>query len=165
MRPTEKFPPITGIRWFNLAILTITPAVAWYGLLYVQCCRRTLIFSGMYYLFSMFGEPEHILFLPFRVDVVALSRLGITAGMINNDHHFRGAISYLFSQAITACGHTVPLTRHFLCSAFLSSEERVPFRVRVIGGPVRIVHTTDTRIRIAIPMTPTAVYYGPILDG
>ncbi|KAF5339781.1 hypothetical protein D9611_009195 [Ephemerocybe angulata] len=52
---TSSFPPTTGIRWFNVFILTATPAVAIYGLLTKPCRRDTLLFSAAYYVFTMLG--------------------------------------------------------------------------------------------------------------
>lgn len=52
---TQKFPETNGIRWFNVAVLTLTPAVAYYGLLRAPCYRETVTFSVGYYLFSMLG--------------------------------------------------------------------------------------------------------------
>ncbi|KAJ7705420.1 delta 9-fatty acid desaturase protein [Mycena rosella] len=55
MAPEHKFPPIEGIRWFNVCILVGTPLIALYGLLFVPFDRRTLVFAFAYYLFSMIG--------------------------------------------------------------------------------------------------------------
>ncbi|KAF8632654.1 hypothetical protein AX17_004787 [Amanita inopinata Kibby_2008] len=49
------FPTIKGVRWFNLAVLTITPAIGIYGLLYTSLRRETTLFSAVYYVFSMLG--------------------------------------------------------------------------------------------------------------
>ncbi|KAF8880548.1 hypothetical protein BD779DRAFT_1612729 [Infundibulicybe gibba] len=49
------FPPTTGIRWFNLCILTFTPAVACYGLVYIPYWKKTIVFAAAYYIFSMLG--------------------------------------------------------------------------------------------------------------
>ncbi|KAN0082611.1 hypothetical protein V8E55_008406 [Tylopilus felleus] len=52
---TKGFPPITGIRWFNLGVLVITPALALYGLLRVPILPSTLVWTALYYIFSMLG--------------------------------------------------------------------------------------------------------------
>jgi stearoyl-CoA desaturase (delta-9 desaturase) len=57
---TQKFPETNGIRWFNVAVLTLTPAVACYGLLRAPCYRETVTFSVGYYVFSMLGEKSHM---------------------------------------------------------------------------------------------------------
>ncbi|KAK0475911.1 delta 9-fatty acid desaturase protein [Armillaria novae-zelandiae] len=52
---TNNFPTILGVRWFNVFVLTATPAV---GLLRLFCRpldRQTLAFSVLYYVFSMLG--------------------------------------------------------------------------------------------------------------
>ncbi|KAF7303796.1 Acyl-CoA desaturase [Mycena indigotica] len=51
----QRFPPIVGIRWFNVAVLLLTPLVACLGLVFVPLDRKTCAFSLAYYLFSMFG--------------------------------------------------------------------------------------------------------------
>ncbi len=53
---THDFPPTKGFRWFNLAVLTVTPLVAVYGLIFVRVRRETLLFSMAYYVFSMLGK-------------------------------------------------------------------------------------------------------------
>jgi len=53
---TRNFPPTKGIRWFNLAMLTLTPLVAVYGLWTVKIRRDTGFFAVAYYIFSMLGE-------------------------------------------------------------------------------------------------------------
>jgi hypothetical protein len=50
-----KFPPVRRIRWFNLALLATTSALALYGMLYVPRDCRTLMFAVAYYVFSMLG--------------------------------------------------------------------------------------------------------------
>ncbi|TFK37131.1 hypothetical protein BDQ12DRAFT_222818 [Crucibulum laeve] len=52
---TQKFPATNGIRWFNVAVLAITPAIAVYGLLFAHRRQETIIFSMLYYIFSMLG--------------------------------------------------------------------------------------------------------------
>lgn len=51
----RKFPTVTGVRWFNVAVLTITPAIAIYGLCCVPSRCETAVFAVMYFLFTMFG--------------------------------------------------------------------------------------------------------------
>ena len=53
---TQKFPATNGIRWFNVAVFTITTLIAVYGLLTVRLRRETAFFSVAYYIFSMLGE-------------------------------------------------------------------------------------------------------------
>ncbi|KAJ7621244.1 delta 9-fatty acid desaturase protein [Roridomyces roridus] len=50
-----NFPPIEGVRWFNVAVLTLTPLTALYGILVIPFDRRTILFAIAYYLFSMIG--------------------------------------------------------------------------------------------------------------
>ncbi|KAG6373059.1 hypothetical protein JVT61DRAFT_7120 [Boletus reticuloceps] len=52
---TKDFPSITGIRWFNLAVLVFTPALSLYGLFRVPILTNTAIWTAVYYIFSMFG--------------------------------------------------------------------------------------------------------------
>jgi len=52
---TRSFPPIVGVRWFNIAVLTITPAIALYGFMKLSLRKETMIFSMLYYIFSMLG--------------------------------------------------------------------------------------------------------------
>jgi stearoyl-CoA desaturase (delta-9 desaturase) len=53
---TAKFPSITGVRWFNLAILLVTPALAVYGFTRVDLLFKTLVFAMAYYWFTVLGE-------------------------------------------------------------------------------------------------------------
>lgn len=53
---TQGFPTITGIRWFNLSVLVITPALSLYGLLYVPILRKTVVCTSLYYVYSMLGR-------------------------------------------------------------------------------------------------------------
>jgi stearoyl-CoA desaturase (delta-9 desaturase) len=52
----EGFPPTHGIRWFNVAILVLTPLLALYGLCTMHISRATGLFAVTYYTFSMLGE-------------------------------------------------------------------------------------------------------------
>ncbi|KAK7050473.1 acyl-CoA desaturase [Favolaschia claudopus] len=52
----HKFPQVTGIRWFNVAILVLTPLIAVYGLAFVPLVTKTTVFACGYYLFSMLGK-------------------------------------------------------------------------------------------------------------
>jgi len=52
-------PPITGLYWGNAAVLTITPAIAFYGLNSVQWRWETASFAVFYYVFTMLGEIDH----------------------------------------------------------------------------------------------------------
>jgi stearoyl-CoA desaturase (delta-9 desaturase) len=76
---TQNFPATTGIRWFNLAILVITPAIAGYGLLLLPRQRATMFFAALYYVFSMLGE-KHVCYCVFHESTSSFSP-GITAGM------------------------------------------------------------------------------------
>ncbi|KAH8813946.1 delta 9-fatty acid desaturase protein [Flagelloscypha sp. PMI_526] len=50
----EQLPPITGIRWFNLVALIITPAFVIYGtFIGVPCNPKTAMFSVFYFMFTM----------------------------------------------------------------------------------------------------------------
>lgn len=51
----HKFPPIEGVRWFNVAVLVGTPLIAVCGLFFIPFDWRTGLFAFAYYLFSMFG--------------------------------------------------------------------------------------------------------------
>jgi stearoyl-CoA desaturase (delta-9 desaturase) len=55
---TRDFPPIVGIRWFNVAVLTITPSVALCGFMMLSMKRETAFFSVIYYIFSMLGPSS-----------------------------------------------------------------------------------------------------------
>ncbi|KAG2004543.1 hypothetical protein CC2G_003094 [Coprinopsis cinerea AmutBmut pab1-1] len=53
---SKGFPPIHGIRWFNVAVLTATPFLALYGLLATPHYNRaTIAFAVVYYIFTMLG--------------------------------------------------------------------------------------------------------------
>ncbi|KAF9074757.1 delta 9-fatty acid desaturase protein [Rhodocollybia butyracea] len=52
---TENFPKITGVRWFNIGILTITPSLALAGVFFVRLQSSTLWFLLPYYLFTVLG--------------------------------------------------------------------------------------------------------------
>ncbi|KAF9562088.1 delta 9-fatty acid desaturase protein [Agrocybe pediades] len=52
---TRKFPECTGVRWFNLMVLTITPSIAAYGFWKLELKRPTVLFAIAYYVFSMLG--------------------------------------------------------------------------------------------------------------
>jgi stearoyl-CoA desaturase (delta-9 desaturase) len=66
---TRNFPPNKGFRWFNIAVLTVTPMVAIYGLIFVRVRRETVLFSMAYYLFSMLGEQSRYLWDLQRIDL------------------------------------------------------------------------------------------------
>ena len=51
------------VRWFNLAILAITPAVGVYGAYTTRLRFETLIWSVTYYVISMLGKYTHRLAL------------------------------------------------------------------------------------------------------
>ncbi|KAJ7678161.1 delta 9-fatty acid desaturase protein [Mycena polygramma] len=55
MATEHKFPPIEGVRWFNVAVLVLTPLISICGLFLVPLDRRTVIFACAYYVFSMIG--------------------------------------------------------------------------------------------------------------
>jgi stearoyl-CoA desaturase (Delta-9 desaturase) len=46
---------IARIRGFNLAVLVITPALGLYGLCTVPFNLKTMLFSVVFYIFSMLG--------------------------------------------------------------------------------------------------------------
>lgn len=56
MSSVTGFPAIKGVRWFNLMVLTFTPAAALIGMFVAPICRQTVYFSIMYYVFTMLGE-------------------------------------------------------------------------------------------------------------
>ena len=60
---TKSFPHITGIRWFNLSVLVITPALSLYGLFRVPFLTSTVVWAALYYIFSMLGKSYEA-FLP-----------------------------------------------------------------------------------------------------
>jgi stearoyl-CoA desaturase (delta-9 desaturase) len=73
---TQGFPTITGIRWFNLSVLVITPILSLYGLLYVPILRKTVVCTALYYIYSMLGRVlQYSLLSPAN-----FSPTGITAG-------------------------------------------------------------------------------------
>lgn len=45
------------VRWFNLAILTITPAVGLFGSFTTPLRTPTLLWAAAYYVISMLGTP------------------------------------------------------------------------------------------------------------
>lgn len=55
---TKGFPHITGIRWFNLSVLVITPALSLYGLLRAPILTSTIVWTAIYYIFSMLGKSK-----------------------------------------------------------------------------------------------------------
>lgn len=102
----KGFPPITGVRWFNLAVLVITPALSLHGLFRVPILTRTVIWTALYYCFSMLGKP-HDAALMHGTDT---SPIGITAGepqgfaevTVNTKNFF------FFLQAIIGFGRIDP---------------------------------------------------------
>ncbi|KAL1664927.1 hypothetical protein GGF50DRAFT_53806 [Schizophyllum commune] len=54
------FPPIKGVRWFNVYVLVTTPAAALYGLCYTTLHPWTVAFAAAYYVFSMLGESHRL---------------------------------------------------------------------------------------------------------
>ena len=48
---------LVRVRWFNLAILTITPAVGLYGSFTTPLRAPTLLWAAAYYVISMLGTP------------------------------------------------------------------------------------------------------------
>lgn len=59
-------PPVTWqnfykeIRWFNLAVVVLTPILALYGLWTTKLQTLTVIFSVAYYVFNMIGECSNV---------------------------------------------------------------------------------------------------------
>lgn len=51
---------LVRVRWFNLAILTITPAVGLYGVYTTRLRLETLIWSVTYYVISMLGKYTYL---------------------------------------------------------------------------------------------------------
>ncbi|KAF5366274.1 hypothetical protein D9758_005668 [Tetrapyrgos nigripes] len=51
----QGFPEIRGIRWFNLGIVLLMPAISGISLLTVTLHSQTMWFSAGYYVFSMLG--------------------------------------------------------------------------------------------------------------
>ncbi|EIW75726.1 delta 9-fatty acid desaturase protein [Coniophora puteana RWD-64-598 SS2] len=52
---TAGFPKTKGVKWFNLGVLVITPALSIYGLLTVPILTTTVVATALYYVFSMIG--------------------------------------------------------------------------------------------------------------
>lgn len=52
----KGFPLIRGVRWFNVAVLTITPAIGFYGIFHASARRETILFSAAYFIFTMLGK-------------------------------------------------------------------------------------------------------------
>lgn len=52
----KGFPPVTGVRWFNLSVLVITPVLSLYGLFYAPILSATVVWTTLYYIFSMLGK-------------------------------------------------------------------------------------------------------------
>lgn len=60
----QGFPPIKGVRWFNVAVLLVTPVLGAYGLMFGRPYQpKTMAFALMYYLFSVIGASGHVEFL------------------------------------------------------------------------------------------------------
>ncbi|KAF8890431.1 hypothetical protein BD779DRAFT_1438474 [Infundibulicybe gibba] len=56
MHLPHGFPPVKGVRWFNVGVLVLTPALAVYGFIAIhEYQRKTMIFALLYYLFSVIG--------------------------------------------------------------------------------------------------------------
>jgi len=49
------FPPIQGVRWFDVAILLLMPALSIYGMLYVPLKAETAYLSAFFYFWTMLG--------------------------------------------------------------------------------------------------------------
>ena len=57
MSSTRKlFGFLPRVRWFNLGVLTITPAIGIYGLRTTPLLPQTLLWSILYYVISMLGK-------------------------------------------------------------------------------------------------------------
>ncbi|KAJ3757119.1 delta 9-fatty acid desaturase protein [Lentinula raphanica] len=55
LKEINKFPTVTGFRWFNIAVLLITPSIALAGAMWVTICYKTVWFSILHYIFTMLG--------------------------------------------------------------------------------------------------------------
>ncbi|KAK0194097.1 delta 9-fatty acid desaturase protein [Armillaria mellea] len=51
----DNFPPIKGVRWFNVWVFIVTPLLGMAGFFYAPSSRATASFSVLYYVFSMLG--------------------------------------------------------------------------------------------------------------
>lgn len=49
-------PLLSRVRWFNLAVLALTPAFAAYGAYTTKLTLKTAAFSAFYYIITMLGE-------------------------------------------------------------------------------------------------------------
>jgi stearoyl-CoA desaturase (delta-9 desaturase) len=47
---------LSRIRWFNLAVLALTPAFAIYGMCTTHLTLKTALFSAFYYIITMLGQ-------------------------------------------------------------------------------------------------------------
>ncbi|KAF8914806.1 delta-9 CoA desaturase [Mucidula mucida] len=51
----DDFPPIKGVRWFNVFVFLATPAIGIAGFWLAEFSRATTAFAFLYYVFSMLG--------------------------------------------------------------------------------------------------------------
>ncbi len=51
----DDFPPIKGVRWFNVFVFLATPAIGIAGFWIAPFSRATTTFALLYYVFSMLG--------------------------------------------------------------------------------------------------------------
>lgn len=119
-RVPEMFKFLRRVRWFNLAVLTITPLVGLYGIVTTPLSANTLIWSFVCYVFSMIGElaiaveimkeAQHIL-RDYR-RFVCIDTIGCRRARQLTGHTHA-------TQVITASGptdHTKPLCCYKYCS-------------------------------------------------
>ena len=129
------------IRWFNLAVLTITPLIGLYGVSTTPLTTQTLIWSLVCYVLSMIGEfIRAIEFLQVAYYLVRHNRR-----FVQMYHVADRDIDRASPQDITVFGPTGHIKPLFPSKYFLSLRPQVRFKAHATGGREVIDHTIATR--------------------
>ena len=84
LKNQKELPPITWqtllseIKWLDFSILTITPAIALWGIFNVNLRWETAVWSVIYYFITGLGKRLNLILLPKDLTLTAV--IGITAG-------------------------------------------------------------------------------------
>ena len=165
---TENFPPIKRIRWFNLVILLITPALGLYGLLTIPLYSKTLAFSVLCYIISMLGEhtlDSNCRPLSFKLYSSGNNFRHHSRYLCNTNPHTQPLPHSTLSQVTIVCGLTGHTRHHSHCRLLCSRPARVQSKVPASGGLVDTVRTTATRTQIRTLTIPNEAYSGPTSAG
>lgn len=161
MQVVKPFPRILGVRWFNLTVLTATPAIALWGFRRVPLTYQTMWFSVGYFMFSMLGGYRVLLFFVIRYITEILHRDYGWYASSACSHKLRSDPV----KGTTAFGLTVHIPPPCLFNFFSYLVAHQPSKDPSSGGLVDTGLIIDTPTPTWTHTIPNAVYSGHTSDG